>query len=136
MVRYRLVQTPWFGIYLHRLNTPDRRDTLHDHPWPFISIVMRGDYREWLGAPGPDGLRVASSGRRRRAGSVRWMRKTDAHTIYQLLRVPTWTLLLVGRRRPEPSWGYWEDGEWVPHDQHAYAAEFVAALAARQRHEQ
>jgi hypothetical protein len=134
MVRHRLVQSPWFGIYLHRLNTPDRRDTLHDHPWPFLSIVLRGGYTEEIGirARGRGGVIVGRRFRSWRAGSVHWMRKTDAHTIYDLRRSPTWTLVLVGRRRPEPSWGYWEGDRWVPHDRHPHAAEFAAALAARQ----
>jgi hypothetical protein len=131
--RWRIVQTPWFGMYLHRHNAHDPRDTLHDHPWPLLSIVLRGGYKERVGVPDPDGrMTVCCSDRTWRAGSIHWMRHTDAHTIYKLLRSPTWTLLLVGRRQPEPSWGYWDNGQWVPHDQHPHARDFAAALAARQ----
>src|SRR3954449_5709224 len=46
LTRLRIVQTPWFGVYLHRFDGPDPRPTLHDHPWPFLSFVLRGGYTE------------------------------------------------------------------------------------------
>lgn len=46
LVRWRIIQTPWFGIFLHRMGTPDSRPTLHDHPWGFLSLVLRGGYVE------------------------------------------------------------------------------------------
>lgn len=129
LTRWRLIQTPWFGIYLHRFDGPDPRPTLHDHPWNFRSLVLLGGYEEALTyAEGPPGLH--GSWAQRRAG--RWNRKhaEDTHTITELWRVPTWTLMLVGRRRRE--WGYVDpDGTWTRFDLHAHAAEFDAALAAR-----
>jgi hypothetical protein len=135
MVRWRLVQTPWLGICLHRLDTPDRRTTLHDHPWPFVSIILRGGYTEEIGIrTGRDrrGLIVGRRLRSWRTGSVHRMRRTDAHTITWLHRTPTWTLMLVGPRAPEPSWGYWDENGWSAHDQHPHHEEFAAAQAARQ----
>lgn len=32
LTRWRIVQTPWFAIFLHRMDGPDSRPTLHDHP--------------------------------------------------------------------------------------------------------
>jgi hypothetical protein len=101
-----------------------------DHPWPFISIVLRCGYVELIGDRDPDGRVNGQRFRGWHGRSIHRMRKTDAHTIVRLDRSPTWALLLVGRRRPEPSWGYWENSEWVPHDQHPHDAEFAAALAA------
>lgn len=134
MVRWRIVQTPWCGIYLHRFNGPDQRPTLHDHPWPFLSIVLRGGYTEDFGVR-PARKSGPVTGRRQRswrAGSIHGMGKTSAHTITALHRSPTWTLVFAGRRAPEPSWGYWGEHGWTPWDKHPHAAEFAAALAARQ----
>jgi hypothetical protein len=139
LTRWRLISTPWFGLYVHRIDKPDPRPTLHDHPWPFVTFVLKGGYTEDFGIramrggdkTGPIVKRVSRSWRR---GSVHRMRKTDAHTITSAI-APTWTLLVVGRRRQDPSWGYWdEDGDygWTPFDQHPHAAEFAAAKAARQ----
>lgn len=129
LTRLRIVATPWFGVYLHRLDGPDSRPTLHDHPWSFVSLILRGGYVErrlnlhdrWVET------------HTRRLLNV--MRRGDAHYIRELLRVPTWTLLLVGRRRR--TWGYLEPmtaGGWIwtPFDRHEHATEFDAAMRVRE----
>jgi hypothetical protein len=134
MVRWRLVQTPWFGVYIHRINTPDRRSTLHDHPWPFVTVVLRGGYVEDYGetTTGKYHSYTYQCGSRTwRACSVHVMRKTDAHTITELRRSPTWTLVFAGLRKPEPSWGYWDEDGFTPYDEHPEADEFAAAVEAR-----
>lgn len=119
--RLRIVQTPWFGVYLHRFDNPDVRQ-LHDHPWPFVSIILRGGYEE-----------ARSYGPTDRAVRVRWFnakRSTDLHYIARLLRRPTWTLIFVGAR--VRTWGYVDpDGTWTRFDLHPNAAKFDAAVAAR-----
>lgn len=35
-----------FGAYLHHIDRPDPGFDLHDHPWPFVSIILRGGYTE------------------------------------------------------------------------------------------
>lgn len=122
MTRWRLIQTPWFGIYLHRFDSPDT-PTLHDHPWPFVSFVLRGGYDEQR-KYGPDPL-VVPVRRMNLKGA------TDLHYIRRLHRIPTWTLVLVGRRRR--TWGYVDrDGTWTPYDEHPRAQEFDKAMAARE----
>lgn len=132
MTRWRIVATPWFGLYIHRIATPDPRPTLHDHPWPFISLILRGGYIEDFGIRDHKaGPLTGITTRSWRAGSIHRMRKTDAHVITRLHRSLTWTLLVVGRRRPEPSWGYWDYDGWTPFDEHPHALEFAEATAAR-----
>lgn len=46
LIRRVLFRVPRFGIYLHHLLRSDYDRALHDHPWPFISIVLRGGYWE------------------------------------------------------------------------------------------
>lgn len=129
LVRWRIVQTPWFAVYLHRIGTPDSRPTLHDHPWDFLALVLCGGYIERR--LDPVTMTVNEAHR------VRWvnrMRTHDAHAIVRLLRVPTWTLCLVGARRR--TWGYlepWGDNEWrwTEFDRHFHAAEFDRAMARR-----
>ncbi len=121
LTRWRLVQTPWFGIYLHRMDGPDSRPTLHDHPWPFVSFVLRGGYDEVQKYTLPTGRAV---------NRVNVKRATDLHYIWRLHRDPTWTLMLVGRRRRD--WGYVDrDGTWTRYDLHPHAVEFDAAMAVR-----
>lgn len=129
LTRWRVVQTPWGGVYLHRLTGPDPRPTLHDHPWRFLSLVLRGGYIERR----LDLLtmRVDENHRIRRLNRVR---SSDAHAIVQLSRTPTWTLLFVGRR--VRTWGYLEPDvrggwRWTEFDKHPHAREFDQAMARR-----
>jgi len=119
--RLRLVQTPWFGIYLHRFDTPDSRPTLHDHPWPFLSLLIRGSYSE-------------VTDYRKPPHHVRCLNvkgKRSLHYISELHRPVVWSLVLVGRRSRE--WGYLDpDGTWTRFDLHPHAEEFDLAMRARE----
>jgi hypothetical protein len=132
LTRWRVVQTPWFGLYLHRMDGPDPRPTLHDHPWHFLSIVLRGGYVERR--LDPLTMEVDEGHVVRRVNHVH---AKDAHSIRRLLRTPTWTLLLVGKR--VRTWGYIEpeDGwwRWTEFDMHRHADEFSAAMARRREAE-
>lgn len=134
LTRWRIIQTPWCALYLHRMDGPDSRPTLHDHPWSFVSLILRGGYVEMRQDKHTMTPRIVE---RRR---VNVMRRADAHYIRDLLRVPTWTLLLVGARRR--TWGYWRrssesryDGRgawtWTPFDRDVHADEFDAAMTKR-----
>jgi hypothetical protein len=136
LTRWRIVQTPWFGVYLHRMDGPDPRPTLHDHPWNFTSIILRGGYTEATSyrpfdvLVGPAWGHVHGSWETHRRGRLNRKAATDAHTITCLVRIPTWTLVFVGRRRRV--WGYIDpDGTWTAFDEHRHAAEFETALAVR-----
>lgn len=48
MHRWRLLQTPWFGIYVHLIYREDLDPVPHDHPWAFWSLILRGSYVEEL----------------------------------------------------------------------------------------
>lgn len=147
LTRYRIVQTPWFALYVHRMDGPDSRATFHDHPWSFISIILKGGYREsFIAEPTADDWRHGPLGDKQQREAwnparwqmrqwVRWsihrIQATDAHYIRNLFAYPTWTLLLVGRRRHV--WGYWDTDGWTPFDEHSHNDEFEAAMAARRQ---
>ena len=123
LTRWRLVQTPLFAIYLHRFDGPDPRPTLHDHPWPFASIVLAGGYDE---------RRTYATDPAVKVRRLNVKRATDLHWITRLHRTPTWTLMLVGRRRRD--WGYLDpDGTWTRFDRHPHDQEFRAAMERRHR---
>lgn len=129
LTRWRLVSTPWGGIYLHKLTGPDPRRTLHDHPWSFLSLVLRGGYVERR--LDPVTMDVDEHHVIRRVNRVR---ASEAHAIVKLLRATTWTLLFVGPRRR--TWGYLEPTSpttwaWTEFDKHPHAVEFDAAMARR-----
>jgi hypothetical protein len=137
LTRWRVVQTPWFALYVHRFDGPDSRFVLHDHPWNFMSIVLRGGYTE---------MRLNKLDRTVGEHTVKHInvvRRDDAHYITKLLRYPSWSLLLVGGRKR--TWGYWEPSSpsvcqaignefawvWTEFDKHRFGLEFDAAMANR-----
>lgn len=110
LVRWRLVDTPLFGLYVHHITAPDPQEDPHDHPWNFTSVVLKGWYVEAIHRIVPDfnarGSRAHFSGVNRwRLGSVHRMQSGGvAHRIVQ--HAPsTWTLILRGKRTRE--WGFW-----------------------------
>jgi len=104
--RWRLLQTPWFAIYIHRIYRHDEDVHCHDHPWSFVSIILGGGYDVtypgWLGWTSPFIVSVNKS--------------TKFHQITRLHKVPTTTLVFTGPRNRE--WGYDVDGEWVHHKEY------------------
>lgn len=139
LTRWRLIQTPWWGIYVHRFDGPDPRTTLHDHPWSFLSIVLRGGYIERR----LDQMTMKVN-EHHRIRFLNYMPRGGAHAITHLRRVPAWTLMLVGRRYR--TWGYLEPYSWVVRDagavsswhwtefnKHRHADEFAAAMERRKK---
>lgn len=107
--RLRIVQAPWFGIYLHHIHRPDRDRDPHDHPWAFWSLILAGGYieRVW-----PDKTDPGTSYRRvRNRWSPGHLGRRQAHIITHI-DGPLWTLVLTGPRRSD--WGFWVDGDFVP----------------------
>jgi hypothetical protein len=113
--RWRIVQTPWFSLFLHKIATPDKDRDLHDHPWPFLSLVLRGGYDERLAIDAAEaainGYRPLTEVARRGWLSIGLRRATTAHRITRLHRTPTWTLVLTGPRRR--SWGFYTESGYV-----------------------
>jgi hypothetical protein len=105
--RWRLIQTPWFGVYVHFIYREDLDPVPHDHPWSFWSLVLRGGYREELHA---DPRTRYSRDVWRDAWTLHHFPLRSAHRITYVLR-GTVTLVLVGRK--QRAWGFYDDGRWV-----------------------
>lgn len=122
--RRRIVQTPWFGVYYHRITSADPGYDLHDHPWAFASIVLSGGYveercpthaavaRAQLNFQWPETF-PRGDVRRRRAGSCARTRLGTAHRITRLLRPASRTLVFVGPRHE--TWGFYTPQGFLDH---------------------
>jgi hypothetical protein len=89
LIRWFLIpRNPVFNIYVHLFLRSDDDRALHDHPWPNLSILLDGKYREHL----KDGFQDLQSGnwRFRLSGTI-------AHRI-ELTDGPCWTLFITGPR--------------------------------------
>lgn len=103
------------GIFLHHMTGPDPGLDMHDHPWWFGSLVLKGGYGE---------ARADVSGGKWVTPKLlqpRWRKRFSwattplhtAHTIVNLLHPNTWTLVIHGFRRRD--WGFYTPKGWVFH---------------------
>ena len=105
--RWRLTQTPLFGIYVHFIHREDLDRVPHDHPWRFWSLVLRGGYTEELHErPGSGSARLVSWHR----WSVHHFPMHHAHRIIGVAP-RTVTLVVVGRKRRV--WGFYDRDRWI-----------------------
>lgn len=121
---YLIPRNPVLNVYLHCFLRDDDDRALHDHPWPWLSLLLRNSYFEHT---------IAAGGIRRRqlrtAPSLKISGPRRAHRI-ELQRldyaaayddevphsvaapVPCWTLFITGPRMR--SWGFHcPDRGWV-----------------------
>lgn len=78
----------------------DDNECQHDHPWAFISIILRGKYREHT----PLGSKVYS------AGSILFRRAMFIHRI-TIEKKPCWSFVISFRIVRK--WGFWTKRGWV-----------------------
>ena len=105
----RGVDLKLFGVYVHDITAPDPGLDMHDHPWAFATLILRGGYSEhYAEARTPE----LPHFRQWRRGSVHRMRQTDIHRIVD---VEPGTLTLVVRGRKTRPWGFYQvtEGLWV-----------------------
>lgn len=98
LIRYRLIRLPFLGIFVHHIMRSDHDRALHDHPWNFVSVILKGSYIEHT----PQGMRAFGRGR---------ILVRPAHWLHRLqLEQPVWTLVLVGSRFRR--WGFLTPKGW------------------------
>lgn len=123
------IRTRLFSIYVHRFDGPDPGIDLHDHPWTFRSIVLRGGYVEercrtlWAiqharvhqRSIARMGFSILGRGTpvARRRFHVNHMPLDTAHKITDVIP-GTITLVLCGPVRR--SWGFYTPFGYVRHD--------------------
>lgn len=108
LARLRVIQTPWFGVFVHDIYQADADQDPHDHPWGFVSIVLRGSYREELHEL--DHLKIVRTKTYAR-WSAHYMGRRSAHRITHAapgLR----TLIFTGKRHD--GWGFYTPQGYVP----------------------
>ena len=95
-----------FNIFLHRFIKSDP-DDLHDHPWSFRSIILKGGYWEYT-----------KQGKFWRGPlSYRYNPADTFHRVELDKNIPyCWTLFIPGKRVKD--WGFDTEKGWVQHEQY------------------
>lgn len=97
------------ALYLHGFHDADV-GRLHDHPWPSVSLILRGEYIEHVPAD-PRAPAGPTRALHRRPGDVIVWRARAPHRVEIAADEPTpvVSLFAVGRRR---RWGFWCPQGW------------------------
>jgi hypothetical protein len=104
--RWQILKTPWFSIYIHGIYAPDQDKHLHNHPWDYKSLVLKGSYIEETN----NGVNLL------KFGSVTSRNGEDYHKIKTLLTNSVYTLFIVSPAKR--TWGYQVDGKWMHNEEY------------------
>lgn len=117
---YLIPRNPFINVYLHHFLSSDDDRALHDHPWWFVSLILRGGYIE-MGESAEGKMTALCRTAVTDIRSPFWRRciafrpATHRHRVVLAHSVvlatteereqPCWTLIVTGRRSRE--WGFW-----------------------------
>lgn len=107
-----------FNVFLHRFLKSDP-DDVHDHPWPYATLILKGGYYEWIPQFGADGKKIGEIAKWRGAGHFRTCSATSYHRIELDPNVECWTLFMPGPQKRE--WGFLVKNKWVQHEEYLTA---------------
>jgi len=114
--RYFIFESERFRIYLHKISLSDADPCMHDHPWWFVTFILRGGYIEHT----PKGTFERKPGQVR-YNPIPWLHRLE-------LKKPAWTLLIGGRVKR--TWGFMTPNGWMPFDEYNKQRELEEAAAA------
>ena len=99
-----------FNIFIHKFLKSDP-DDVHDHPWPYATLILKGGYWEWIPQFNSLGQKIGEIATWRGAGHFRICSATSFHRIELDPNVTAWTLFMPGPQQRE--WGFLSNGRWM-----------------------
>ena len=102
-----------FNVFLHKFLKSDP-DDVHDHPWPYATLILKGGYYEWTPIFDNEGKKIAETCRWRGPGNFRICSATSYHRIELDPNITAWTMFIPGPQKRE--WGFLVKNKWVHND--------------------
>jgi hypothetical protein len=102
-----------FNIFLHKFLKGDP-DDVHDHPWPYATLILAGGYYEWVPVFNSLGLKINEIRYWRGPGHFRICSPNSYHRIELKEGVTAWTLFMPGPQKRE--WGFLVKNQWIHND--------------------
>jgi hypothetical protein len=99
-----------FNIFLHQFLRSDP-DDLHDHPWPYATLILKGGYWEWIPIFDTTMTIVGEKKVWRGPGHFRVCKANSYHRIEVEPGVDCWTLFMPGPQKRE--WGFLTHKNWI-----------------------
>jgi len=100
-----------FNVFLHKFLKGDP-DDVHDHPWPYATLILKGGYYEWTPNFNSVGLKISETRYWRGPGHFRICSPNSYHRIELKEGVTAWTLFMPGPQKRE--WGFLVNNKWIP----------------------
>jgi hypothetical protein len=104
-----------FNIFLHKFLKGDP-DDVHNHPWPYATLILKGGYWEWIPQFNNKGEKFGEIAKWRGAGHFRLCSATSYHRIELDPNVTAWTLFMPGWHKQD--WGFLVNNKWIQHEQY------------------
>jgi hypothetical protein len=104
-----------FNVFLHKFLKSDP-DDVHDHPWPYATLILKGGYYEWTPVFDSKGKMIAETCTWRGAGHFRTSSANSYHRIELDPNVTAWTLFMPGPQKRE--WGFLVKNTWIHNDKY------------------
>lgn len=108
--RLHIFMCPWFAICLHFIRKPDVEPHMHDHPVTFLSLVLKGWYREERTKVIEGWFALACDGVRRWYNFIRATRN-DHHRIVEVS--PGGCVTLAFMTKVKQKWGFHTEDGWI-----------------------
>ena len=104
-----------FNVFLHKFLKSDP-DDVHDHPWTYATVILKGGYWEWIPQFNSTGEKFNEVAKWRGPGHFRTCSANSYHRIELDPSVECWTLFMPGPQTRD--WGFLTRQGWVQHEQY------------------
>jgi hypothetical protein len=104
-----------FNVFLHKFLKGDP-DDVHDHPWPYATLILKGGYYEWVPVFNTLGEKINEIKYWRGPGHFRICSPNSYHRIELKEGVTAWTLFMPGPQKQE--WGFLVNNKWIHNDKY------------------
>jgi hypothetical protein len=102
-----------FNIFLHKFLKSDP-DDVHDHPWSYATIILKGGYYEWTPNFDSQSANIGETRHWRGPGHFRVCSANSYHRIELKEGTDCWTMFMPGPQRRE--WGFLVNNKWIHND--------------------
>jgi len=104
-----------FNIFIHKFLKSDP-DDVHDHPWPYATLILKGGYWEWIPLFNSQGEKINELAKWRGPGHFRICKATSYHRIELDPNITAWTLFMPGPQKRE--WGFLKNNKWIHNEKY------------------
>lgn len=120
LVRYSIFSCRWFAVKVHNILISDDA-CLHDHPWAFITFILKGSYTEetqgYILDENAERL-IMHTHKQKLYKRFSLLYRPMYHIHRLIVNKPVWTLVITFKKKKR--WGFFTPKGWVEHMDYKY----------------